>query len=853
MFSIRTPFRSSAAFSGRLLLMVLVFFLHLHDDAYSQSSEKVRQTFQAHCFGCHADGAEEGSFALDELLKQKPTELSKEKWNQVLKKVQANLMPPPEDGELPEVESAELQNWIKYSALGIDPKNPDPGRVVIRRLNRVEYRNSIRDLLGVDYNTTDNFPADDTGHGFDNIGEVLSMSPLLLEKYVDAAKEIVSQVVPTVSGVIRRKEFIGSSFLLDAKSLVQVIEDSQEPAGRRGRNAESSVLELPYYRESIARKEFEVEHSGEYTIQLNLVAEEDYVDNQFDENHCQLVFALNDEELMKREFSRQNDVPFTFSFTESLDPGKHTFAISVTPLSNKPQIRNLRFQITSVELMGPNDKKFFDRPDGYERFFPREVPDDKLARREYARELLQPFASKAFRRPVEEDSLRRLVGLAESVYSDGATFESGIAKAMTAILASPRFLFREESSIAAPDDKYPLVDEYALASRLSYFLWSSMPDEELLSLAQNGMLRSNLDQQVERMLGDPKSAAFAENFVGQWLRTRLVESIQINTSAVLSREPKVVDPENNPRRRRFFELFRKGLARTETEEREYALEKEAYLRSFRGESPGQLSDEIRTAMRREAELVFDYIIKNDRSLLEFVEADYTFLNEALSDHYMIPGMAAVSGDEMRRVSLPQGSLRGGVLTQGATLVVTSNPDRTSPVKRGLFILENILGTPPAAPPPNIPALEDVEPGTERKLSLRETLAIHRENALCSSCHNQMDPLGLSLENFNALGRFRTMDMDQPIDSAGSLGEDEVFETVDELKSILVTNRSEEIYRCITEKMMTYALGRAVEYSDAHTIDEIVEKLIANDGKAMALLQAIVESNAFQRTRNRTSK
>jgi hypothetical protein len=223
------------------------------------------------------------------------------------------------------------------------------------------------------------------------------------------------------------------------------------------------------------------------------------------------------------------------------------------------------------------------------------------------------------------------------------------------------------------------------------------------------------------------------------------------------------------------------------------------------------------------------------------------LNDSLSDHYMIPGLDPLSGDEMRYVDLPKDSFRGGVLTQGSTLVVTSNPDRTSPVKRGLFILENLLGTPPAAPPPNIPALEDVEPGTNRKLSLRETLAIHRENALCSSCHKHMDPLGLSLENFNALGRFRTIDSDQPVDASGALSPDEEFETIQELKRILVSNRSEEIYRCITEKMMTYALGRAVEYSDAHTVDEIVSQLKSNGGKARSLIHAIVQSNAFQRT------
>lgn len=811
-----------------------------------------REILQEHCYACHAEGSNEGGFALDELLAGDASHAAKERWHKVLKKVQANLMPPPEEGELSDEESHSLESWIKYSALGIDAQDPDPGRVVIRRLNRVEYRNSVRDLLGVDYDTESNFPADDTGHGFDNIGEVLSMSPLLLEKYVDAAKEIVSSVVPVVPGVIRRQEIKGNRFRLDAQSLVEAINRSGPQRGANDEQSASELFELSYYQKATAKTNFTVELGGMYKIRLNLVAEEDYVDNQFDENSCRFVFALNDDELIQREFSRRNDVAFEIDFSRDLQPGDFTLSASVTPLSDKPQIRNLRLQIVSVEVFGPDDEKYFDRPDGYSDFFAKDVPEDADGRRAYARELLQPFASKAFRRPVDDDSLGRLVALAESVYSEGATFESGIAKAMTAVLASPQFLFREETTTERLNDsqksssQYPLVDEHALASRLSYFFWSSMPDDELFALAEAGKLRDQLERQVERMLADPKSQAFSENFVGQWLRSRLVESIQINTAAVLSREPKVVDPESNPRRRRFFALFRKGAERNEEENREYERAKEAYLRSFRG-SPGQLNDQVRTAMRREAELVFDYIIDNNRSLLEFIDADYTFLNEALSDHYMVPDLEPISGDEMRMVNLPTGSFRGGVLTQGSTLVVTSNPDRTSPVKRGLFILENLLGTPPAAPPPNIPALEDVEPGTNRKLSLRETLAIHRENALCSSCHNQMDPLGLSLENFNALGRFRTIDSDQPVDAAGSLGPDEEFETIQELKRILVSNRSEEIYRCITEKMMTYALGRAVEYSDAHTVDEIVNQLKSNGGRAKSLIHAIVGSSAFQRT------
>ena len=355
------------------------------------------------------------------------------------------------------------------------------------------------------------------------------------------------------------------------------------------------------------------------------------------------------------------------------------------------------------------------------------------------------------------------------------------------------------------------------------------------------------------MLLHEKASALSENFVGQWLRARALGSIQINSGAVLSRESVGLDPESDVRRHRFFALFRKGQTRTEQENIEFETEKKSYLRSFGGGSRSELTDEVRTAMRRETEMLFQHIVSENRSLMELVDCDYTFLNEALWGHYQIAGIEPVVGQEMRLVRLPAGSQRGGILTQGTMLVVTSNPDRTSPVKRGLFILENLLGTPPAAPPPNIPALEDVKAEVNKVLSLRETLAIHRKDALCSSCHNQMDPLGLALENFNALGLYRTTELDQPIEADGQLNTGEKFSTVSELKQILVAKKRLQIYRCIAEKLMTYALGRSVEYTDAVVIDSLIEELDAQGGRAQSLVRGIIRSNAFQRTRNPNHK
>jgi hypothetical protein len=815
--------------------------LSAEEPASRDFDRDVKPILAEYCFGCHADGASEGNLSFDNLFSMADHDEANPIWYRVLKKLQSGLMPPPDEQRPSPDQMKEIANWIKYETFGLKADNPDPGRVTIRRLNQVEYANTVRDLLGVSYDTSANFPADDTGHGFDNIGDVLSMSPLLLEKYVNAADEIVSGVVPTVSGVLRERSVPGDQFARDQP------DDGASSARRR----DQGDLVLSYYSAASAQAVLDVEHPGRYMIRLNMTANETYVDDQFDENKCDFSFLLDDEILLQETFVRQGRRAYTFDFERSLTPGKHKLIAKIKPLTEVTQVRQLRLQLKSVDLIGPQDEQHYAKPAGYGRFFPRDVPERDAEKRAYARELLGEFAYRSFRRPVDKGNLDRLVALAESVYSDGNTFESGIAKSMTAILASPRFLFREEARSTQTDEQYPLIDEFALASRLSYFLWSTMPDQELIDSAESGTLRQNLDAQISRMLNHEKAKNFAKNFAGQWLRARVLDTIQINGAAILSREPSALDPEVDIRRQRFFVLFRKGAERTKLEEVEYESQREAYIRSFRGGSTAELTAQVRDAMRRETEMLFEYIVSDDRSLLELVDSDYTFLNEALWGHYQIEGIERVVGDEMRLVQLPAGSVRGGVLTQGTTLVVTSNPDRTSPVKRGLFILENLLGTPPSAPPPNIPALEDVEANPEEQLSLRKTLAIHRANALCSSCHNQMDPLGLALENFNALGRYRTEELGQPVDVAGVLNTGESFSSIIELKQILAETRQTDIFRCITEKMLTYALGRAVEYTDAHTVDELVSSLEVNGGRAQSLVRGIIYSSAFQRTRNQS--
>jgi len=493
-----------------------------------------------------------------------------------------------------------------------------------------------------------------------------------------------------------------------------------------------------------------------------------------------------------------------------------------------------------VTIEGPLEKDQWIATRDYEKFFPRAVPKSRKDKRAYAQELLTAFASKAYRRPLaDEDTGARLAALAEATYTQpGKTFEQGVAHAMAAVLASPRFLFRLEAP--ASDQltaRFANVDEYSLASRLSYFLWSTTPDAELLQLASRGELRQNLDAQVKRMLGDARADNLAKNFTGQWLQARDVEGIAMNPRDIILRDA--------GEEATLKQLFKAWKAQDEKTAKELSKRIDAVV-----DAKPEFDKDMRASMRRETEMYFGYVMREDRPITELIDSNYAFLNESLARYYGVPG---VEGKDLRKVTLPAGSPRGGVLTQGSALLVTSNPDRTSPVKRGLFVLANFLGTPPPPPPANVPALEASESEFHGKEpALRDVLKVHRESPLCRSCHNRMDPIGLAFENFNGVGMWRDSERKQPIVPEGSLITGETFNSVSELKRILVTGHRADFYRTLSTKLLTYATGRGTEYYDVETIDRIVKRLDDNDGRFSALLMGVIDSAPFQKMRTQAT-
>ena len=447
--------------------------------AVARFQDEIQPILIDYCYRCHADGMKKGEVAFDQGGSDEALVKRRELWWAVLKNVRAGIMPPAGKPRPTDKEIAVLADWIKHDVFGIDPKDPDPGRVTIRRLNRVEYRNTIRDLMGIDFKAEEEFPPDDTGYGFDNIGDVLSVSPLLLEKYFQAAESIVKAAVPTASKTTPERSYRGVEFR----------------GAEKGQNGDRLAFSKPA---KVSRSLY-AEAAGDFRFLLELAVQGPY---KLDPGRCTVVFKVDDREKRRETYTGLASKTFRYTIDEHLSAGDHKLTFELTP--GEPRAGEVNFRIVSVRVQGPLDAAHRVKPPGYGRFFPRdEAPASDPDRRRYAREVLGRFAGRAFRRPVDARTLDRLVAIAESVYRlPGKTFEEGVAQAMVAVLASPRFLFRVENAVPGQSGRpHAPIDEYALASRLSYFLWSTMPDDELFALAEQGQLRAELPRQVSADAG----------------------------------------------------------------------------------------------------------------------------------------------------------------------------------------------------------------------------------------------------------------------------------------------------------------------------------------------------------------
>ena len=922
---------------------------------------------EKYCFECHGDGAHKGDISFDADKSIADVQRGAKKWEAVMELVRTQQMPPDDAEAQPTAHERELiGGWIERELFRVDPTNPDPGRITIHRLNRNEYNNTIRDLIGVDFQAADDFPADNSGYGFDNISDVLSLPPVLLEKYLTAARRIVDEAIPTEPRQSRIQRFRanlmevgfnadgdrGDGFMplgsleednlavtlpLTAGDYLIRVNAFATPKGKYGSSdkplAEKPIVlsamlddiilgewkiaapegkpetyemrigvpagkhrlavvnhhlrggenELilkngrvgPVQGGTVWVKTFELEgplptatrripaqqleaigegkfaadgarillKEGEVAVKHTVRTEGEYLlraqgyAQQAGTDPARMEFRIDGKSVHvfdviahgklatppgQRVFSPVllNAAPEVYEFRTKLSPGEHRFSAAyindfADPENKNPNLRDRNLVIEHLEIASlAEPAELPKRPEPIERLFakaaaPVSAPGffgvfgrkSPPAPAEQARVIVAEFARRAWRRPVEASEVDELMNLYTATAAEGESFAAAVKLPLQAVLVSPHFLFRGE--VASSSSTLPVntgggtnpavrarpIGEFALASRLSYFLWSSMPDDELLDLAGRGALRKNLASQVRRMLASPKAQALVNNFAGQWLEIRNL---------------KFVEPD-----KKLFANFDDGL---------------------------------RVAMKTETEMFFEHIARQDRSVLELLTADYTFVNERLAKHYGLPN---VTGDEFRRVSLSD-TPRRGVLTQGSVLTITSNPTRTSPVKRGKWVLENLLGTPPPPPPPNVPELAN--DGKVVTGSLRHQMEEHRANPTCASCHSRMDPIGFGLENFDAIGAFRTKDGEFPVDAGGKLSTGESFANASELIGILSEKRRDLFLRNLSEKMLIYSLGRGIQRTDRPAVDRIMKGVAENGFRFSSLIQAIVTSVPFDQER-----
>lgn len=732
---------------------------------------------RTYCLGCHNNQTKTANLSVQG-LDPAHVEKDSETWEKILRRVRIGEMPP---GGLPRPKpdaSAQFTSWLEGGLNAAAAAHPNPGRPTIHRLNRAEYSNVIRDLLALDIKPGSKLPADDTGYGFDNIGDVLSLSPVLIERYMSTAR-LVSRLA------------VG-----DVPNKVDVAEFELPRPSRNFRN-ERLNDDLPF------------DSTGGLAIQYTFPVDADYIlriklPGQDTKPLEQKMFIHAGTRSVAATFLSDNTLPEVVPAFGQPNNGNGGggFGFGRTKLDLRLDgVRVKLFDLsaprfTAIAIVGPFDSKGPGNSPSRQKIFTCK-PGGAKEEEPCAKQMLTSLATRAYRRPVTDADIKPLLAFYRSGRQEGGSFDTGIEMALRAILVSPNFLFRiEQDPAKVPAGGVYRVSDYELASRLSFFLWSSMPDDELMKLAGQGKLKDPkvLSAQVARMLDDQKSTALVKNFAGQWLFLRTLAQVK-------------PDQDVFPR----------------------------------------FDDSLRKGFERETELFFNAILRENRPVTDLLSADFTYLNQRLAEHYGVPN---VYGTQFRRVQLKDPN-RGGLLGQGSILTVTSYPNRTSVVQRGKWVLENLLGTPPPPPPPDVPSLE-AHSKDGKSLTMRQQMEAHRANPICASCHSRMDPIGFSLENYDGVGAYRSKDSGNPIDASGKMPDGKTFTGPAGLKSLLLNDHREEFVDTFTEKLLTYALGRGVEASDQPAIREIIRQASQQKLSIPDIINAIVQSPQFQMRRTRES-
>lgn len=869
--------------------------------------QKIKPLLEQYCFDCHADGSDKGDFTFDKFTDYPALRADMKFWDHVRQQVVTHVMPP-EKKDKPSLEQRDaIIAWIDDSVFWFDPAKPDPGRVTYRRLNRTEYNNSIRDALLLDMRPANEFPPDDTGYGFDNIGDVLSLSPMLMEKYLRAARAIADKAMDVTTPDHTDLELTAKKFW-----------------NQKGETKEWEGLRW-FHGEAEAATKVTVPVAGNYALTLHVAA------TQAGNEPAKIGLRVDGKDVstydVLKVYKNEEGPWQKIQQTVSLKGGESKIAVRYLndfsdPMNPDPNKRDRNVVLDKVEVQGPfgllapkgtrllrwlleekpaglpamllsgedfnegegaaakdtggivlassgyikkpvelskagkyrltikaGAQQAGDEPAKFDvRLAGKTVGAGAITAKNQAAQwfdidaelpagahelqiwflndfydettkadrnlwihqvkiqgpmgeggvqsgdvpaLVERLGTRLFRRPMSEAEKTKWQTFAGLAMKEGEAPLGAMRFVLEGMLVSPAFLFRSPPEPSGEvKDGVAAIDELSLASRLSFFLWSAPPDERLLQLAAKGELRKNLTAEVQRMIGDWRGWALTESFAGQWLQLRDME---------------IVSPDT----RRFPE-WKGGVA---------------------------------SMMQKESQSFFDHILRENRSVLEFINADYTFLNEKLARYYSIDG---VKGDKFQKVSLA-GTPRGGILTQGSVLTLTSSQTRTSPVKRGKYLLENILGMPPPPAPGGVPPLDESKV-RRSKQTLREQFAEHRSNASCAGCHAFLDPMGFAFENYDAIGRWRDKEKENPIDASGTLVRGQSFKDLVELRALLARDMADDFTRNLAENLLTFALGRGLEHSDKPAVKEIVRRAKEDGYKFQGMILAVCESAPFQKVR-----